>query len=285
MSFSSTGILALFPGTSLVATDPTSALLGILSGGSAAGGAVGGSDPLQALQVAEKNQTQEVAQTAKQPEVARDIAAFRAAVAHAKTPADLLANPTALKVLLTANGLGDQVQFTALAQKALLSNPADSNALVNKLSDTRWKTTAQTYDFATKGLAVLQNPQVQDSIANAYAEITWRQSLDATTPGLSNALVFCAQAASITSADQILGDPVLRDVVTTALGIPLQIAFQDLGAQEKAITSRVNIADFQKPNFVTGFIDRYLLAKKQASAGQITPTLDSLAVQARGLVV
>ena len=36
----------------------------------------------------------------------------------------LLANPAALKVLLTANGLGDQVSNTALATQALLADPA-----------------------------------------------------------------------------------------------------------------------------------------------------------------
>jgi len=68
-------------------------------------------------------------------------------------------------------------------------------------------------------------------VTNAYAEVTWRNSLDAATPGLSNALTFRSEASTITSVDQILGDPVMRTVVTTALGVPEEIAFQDLTAQ------------------------------------------------------
>ncbi len=49
-----------------------------------------------------------------------------------------------------------------------------------------------------------------DTIANGYAEVTWRNSLDATTPGLSEALTFKDQASTITSVDQILGDSTLR---------------------------------------------------------------------------
>jgi hypothetical protein len=250
--------------------------------GLAASTPTGDPNALQSLTLAEKNQTQDIAQTAQQPQVQRDIAAFQSAVGSATSPAALLANPVVLKVLLTANGLADQVGYPALAQQALLSDPANSNSLVNQLTNTAWKTAAQTYNFATQGLSVIQSPAVLSTIANAYAEVTWRNSLDATTPGLSNALSFRQQAASITSVDQILGDPTLRTVVTTALGIPQQIAFQDLGAQEKAISSQLDITRFNDPNFVESFTQQYLLAAQTnatnaaAAAGSTAPSVVSL---------
>ncbi len=242
--------------------------------------------PVAALQTAEANSTKDIAQTAAQPATARDIAAFKAAVASATTPAQLLKNPTVLKVLLTANGLADQVQYPALAQKALLSDPSQAGALANTLSNTAWKATAQTYAFATSGLSVIKQPAVLATIANGYAEVTWRDTLDKQTPGLSEALTFRSAAATITSADQILGDPTLRTVVTTALGIPEQIAFQDLGAQEKAITDRVDITKFKDPKFVETFVTRYLLAAQTAANGtsSASQSLDSLAAQARSFV-
>ena len=125
---------------------------------------------------------------------------------------------------------------------------------------------ASTYDFATKGLSILQNPKVLDTLANGYAEVTWRDSLDATTPGLSEALSFKDSASGITSVDQILGDSTLRTVVTTALGIPEQIAFQDIGAQEQAISSRLDITKFQDPKFVESFTTQYLIAAGAAAS-------------------
>ena len=85
-------------------------------------------------------------------------------------------------------------------------------------------------------------------------------------PGLSNALTFRGEASTINSVDQILGDPVMRKVVTTALGIPLQIAFQPLEAQEKAITSRLDITKFKDPKFVESFVQRYLIAANNSSS-------------------
>jgi hypothetical protein len=240
---------------------------------------------LQALAQAENNQLSDIASTAAQPQTARDIAAFIAGVNSAKSVSAALSNPAVLKVLLTANGLGDQIGYTALAQQALTSNLADSSSLANSLPDTSWKSAAQTYQFATAGLSVLKQPSVLQTVANAYAEVQWRDSLDAANPGLSNALTFRSQAASITSVDQILGDPVMRDVVTTALGLPLEIAVQPLEAQEKAITSQLDISQFKSPKFVEQFIQRYLVAEAANATSSAPASLDSLATAASGLVV
>ena len=246
----------------------------------------GGIDPLQALTTAETNQTKDVTATAQEPQVQRTIAAFQAAVSGATSVATLLQNPAVMTVLLTANGLADQIPYTALAQKTLLSNPSDPNALVNQLTDTRWAPVVKLYNFATQGLSVLQNPAVQSTLANGYAEAIWRQSLDAVTPGLSNALTFRGEASTITSVDQILGDPIMRTVVTTALNIPEQIAFQDLTAQEQSISSRVDIAKFKDPNFVDTFTQQYLIAAQAAAATAPSgASLDSLAIQSQGLIV
>ena len=245
-----------------------------------------GQNPVTALESAKKNQAQGIKMTAAEPEVKRAIDGFTSAVTSAKSVQQLLSNPNVMQVLLTANGLGDQAAYTALAQKALTSNVNDPKSLANRLSDTRWKSVAQTYDFANKGLSVIQDPKVISTIANAYAEVTWRNSLNATTPGLSNALAFRSEASTITSVDQILGDPVMRNVVTTTLGVPLEIAFQSLEAQEKAISSRLDIKQFKDPKFVESFTQRYLIAANQNSAGtNQTSSLTALAAQARGLVV
>ena len=86
--------------------------------------------------------------------------------------------------------------------------------------------------------------------------------------------------------DQILGDPVMRSVVTTALGIPEQIAFQPLEAQEKAISSRLDISKFQDPQFVESFTQRYLLAAQQQAtqSSSTSSTLEALAVRAEGVI-
>jgi len=249
--------LSLLQTTSSASSD----ILGALYGSASASG----TNPVTALQLALKSQPKAVADEAKQPQVARDIAAFRKAVAAAPDAKSLLADPVARKVLLTANGLGSQTDFAALATKALLSDTSKDGSLVSKLPNTQWLNVAKTFDFANKGLAVLKDPKVLDTIANGYAEVNWRDSLEAATPGLSKALDFRSRASSITSAYQVLGDSTLRTVITTALGIPPQIAYQSLDAQAKAVTDRVDLTKFKDPKFVDQFTRRYLIA---SSSGQ-----------------
>jgi hypothetical protein len=241
-------------------------------------------NPVQALAEAESNETQDLKITAAQPAVQHAITAFTNAVNSAKSVTQLLSNPAVMNVLLTANNMSDQIGYTALATQALTSDLSNPNSLANQLTDTRWKTLAATYNFAANGLQAIQNPAAIASIAAAYTKATWEKNEDSVTPGLSNALAFKAQASTITSVDQILGNPTFRTVVTTALGIPEQIAFQDLGTQENAITSRVDIKRFQDPKFVESFTQRYLIANNGSSTAS-APDLTTLAVQGQGILV
>jgi hypothetical protein len=245
------------------ASDASAAILSALYNPSPSSTAVSTGDPITDLKLAQANQKADVAREGKQPQVARDIAAFTAAVGKATSLKAALTNPNVMKVLLTANNLSSYIQYPALAQKALMSDPSVSNSLVNQLGNSALLSAAKTFDFAKNGLKELQNPKIMAAIANGYAEVLWRQSLDAAAPGLSNALTFLGQAHSITSVDGILGDATNRKVVLTALGIPEQIAFQSLTTQEQAVASRVKIADFQKPAYVTSLTDQYLLTMQQ----------------------
>ena len=134
------GIFGLTPPSYLptlfASSTPGDSLLATLYG--YGGATLGTVNPIAALQQAESGETKQVALVAAEPQVKRDIAQFVHALSTAKTPADLLANPFALKVLLTANGLGSQSGNTALATQALLSDPAKPGSLVTKLTDTRW---------------------------------------------------------------------------------------------------------------------------------------------------
>jgi Protein of unknown function (DUF1217) len=250
------------------------------------GSSESGQSAIAALANAQKNETPEVTATAQQTSVQRAIADFTKAVTSATSVKQLLANPSVMNMLLTANGMSDQVGYTALATAALTSKVNDSTSLVNQLTDTRWKTLASTYNFATQGLSAIQNPKAIAAISHAYAQTVWEQNQDNATPGLANALTFIAQASSAKSVDAILGNPTLRTVVTTALGIPEQIAFQQIGAQEKAISSQLDVTRLQDPKFVESFAQRYLIAYAQNQSNTSSSTdITALAVQAGGILV
>jgi hypothetical protein len=230
-----------------------------------AGGFASTGNPLLDLKLAQKDQTADVALEAKEPLVTQAITAFTKAVKGATSIQQALLNPNVQRVLLTASGLSSYIGETALVQKAFLSNLSDPKSVANQLGDSTLLATVQTYNFAKNGLKELQSPKIMATLTNGYAKVMWRQSLDNSTPGLSNALNFLSGASSIKSVSDILGSPSNFYVITGALGIPPDIVFQSETAQTKAINSRVNYAKFQDPTYVTSLTDQYLISQQANS--------------------
>jgi hypothetical protein len=242
-------------------TSASASILQALYSGSSSTGGTSGVDPIVALQEAQANQTTDIANEAKQPTVQLQIAAFTKAVDSATSIKSLLADPNFQQVFLTANGLGSQIGETALVQQALLSDPTNTSSLANQLSTSNsgWLSTVQTYNFFKNGLSAIQNPKVLSTLTSGFAEVQWRESLDAKTPGLSNALYFLANASKFSSPDLVLGNSVARTVVTTAFGIPAQIAYQPLQAQEQAISNSLDFSKLSNSKYVQSITDQYLV--------------------------
>jgi hypothetical protein len=223
-------------------------------------------DPLLDLKLAQADQTADTAKEAKVPQVAQAITAFTKAVNSATSIKSALGNPNVQQVLLTASGLSNYIGETGLVQKAFLSDPSDPKSLVNQLGDGTLLSTVQTYNFAKNGLAELQNPKILATLTNGYAEVMWRESLNTATPGLSSALDFISQASAIKSVSDVLGNATNFFVITGALGINPNIAFQDQSAQQAAIArSSLDIAKLQDPAYVTSLTDQYLINQQESS--------------------
>jgi Protein of unknown function (DUF1217) len=283
--FLSGSVLTLFQDIASSDTSASGAILSVLYGSAtASGGSLAGLDPITALTVAQRDQTVDIKQEQQLPAVAQAITAFTKAVNSATSIQQLVQNPNFLNVFLTANGLGDQTDYTALAAKALMSDPTNGSSLANQLSATnsQWLSVAQTYNFASNGLSAIQNSKAMSAVTSGYAEVLWRQSLDQQVPGLSNALYFLQNGSSFSSADEILGNEVARSVVSTAFNIPLQIAYQDLPAQEKAVSTAMDVTKLQSPQYVQTVADLYLTQMQlQASSASGSLSLEVLAVQSQ----
>lgn len=121
-----------------------------------------------ALVNAEKNEAQQLAQAAKDPQVQKDLARYEKVVKNAKTVDDVLNDPIARKVLMTANGLKSDIDNIALAKKAMTSDPTDKTSLAARMSsiNSGWLNFAKTYNLAEYGLDAL-SPQ-HDGVAGRW---------------------------------------------------------------------------------------------------------------------
>ena len=209
-----------------------------------------------------------LARIGKQPDLERTMEQFRKAVAKAPDARTALRDPRVLAVIGTALGIPQAAAQPGLASRALLSDLTKDDSIANRLPDKRWKEAAASLKLATAGIASLRDPKVQATLLDGLKRARLREEQDRQNPGLGDALEFSSRAARAKNSIDVLGDPVLRRVVTGALGLPQQLAIQSVEAQARAVDSRMKVAKLQNPAEVRRIAERYLIgmAGSQAEA-------------------
>jgi hypothetical protein len=211
----------------------------------------------------------------RDPQLQRQMEQFKRAVDRAPDARAALRDPRVRDVVLTALGLPDAVNQAGLAQRALMADPKDRDSILSRLSDQRWRAAAETLNLAERGIAALRDPELQANLSEGLQRARWREQLEAESPGLGDAILFRERAARATTAFEVLGDPIIRRVVTGALGLPQALAVQSVEAQARAVSARLNIENLQDPRQVTRLAERYLM--QRAGEGQPTTRVNLFA--------
>src|SRR3712207_3597044 len=141
------------------------------------------------------------------------------------------------------------------------------DGLLARLPDGRWKAAAATLNLRERGVEALRDPKVQASLADGLRRLAWQDELDAGQPGVSDAVVFRERAAAVKTPYDVLGDPVLRRVLTAALGLPQGIVVQPVETQARALTARLDLGKLQNPREVAKLAERYVVATAGNNGG------------------
>ena len=228
-------------------------------------------------------ETRALARVAKESDLQRTMEQFRKAVVRAPDIKAALRDPRVLSVLGTALGLPDAANQPGLTSRALLSDLGDTKSVANSLPNKAWKEAAASLKLTIGGIAALRDPKVQATLLNGLQRARLREEQDAQTPGLGDALEFVTRAANAHNSIDVLGDAVLRRVVTGALGLPQQLAIQSVEAQARAVDSRMKVEKLQNPAEVKRIAERYLIG--MASSDSATTSSTNSALQQYGFTV
>ncbi|UPY36837.1 DUF1217 domain-containing protein [Sediminicoccus sp. KRV36] len=197
---------------------------------------------------------------ATEPQQKRVMEQFKRAVDRAPDVRAALRDPRVLQVVTAALGIPEGAGQQGLATRVLLSDLADPKSLANTIGDKRWKSAAETMQLATRGIQALRDPQVQAGLADGLRRAQWNRNLEQEQPGLGDAILFKDRAPAVNnSIYAVLGDPILRRVVTGALGIPQELAIQSIEAQARAVSARLDIRKLEDPKEVQRLAERYLM--------------------------
>lgn len=192
-----------------------------------------------------KDPQKQIDNFAKNKDVQKELDYFKKNIAKFDSVESLLKDRRMSRVLLSAYDLQDeQAMGIGRIKKVLTEDPTSSNALSAKLADSRFAAMAKELRL-DKGLDSLKSNTFLTKLDSKYIQSEFEQALGRQDPALRQAAYFARNAASkTTNIYSILGDKIVRDVVTNTLNIPAQLAIQPVETQARAITARLDIKQF-----------------------------------------
>ncbi len=204
-----------------------------------------------------KDMTRSLSLTARKPDVSRETAYYLANIGKITNIDDFLKDYRLFSYAMKAHGLSDMTYAKAFMRKVLTEGVSNSNSFANKLSDTRYREFAKTFNFELLGSRATQTSAAQNGTATQFVQQTMEENAGDQNEGVRLALYFTRKAASIKGPFQILADKALTQVVQTALGLSPNISAADIDKQATMLSKLVNFSDFQDPAKVSRFAQRF----------------------------
>lgn len=205
-------------------------------------------------------------------------------VSTIRTLDEFIADSRLFRFAMNAFGLGDLAHAKGYMRKILEEGVNDPGSLGNRTNDPRIAEFARTFDFETWADLTTSRTATRGEVVSRYV----RQSMEETAgeengEGVRLALYFERQALEINSVFDILADRALYEVVRTVLGLPNEFAAVDIERQASVVGNRIDIADFQDPEAVDRFLQRFTAVWDATQAPQSDPILSLFTVGANAL--
>ncbi len=226
------------------------------------------------------------------PVMKRDTDYFAEHIGSVTTAEDLVSDYRLLKVTLGAFGLDDDIANRFFIQKVLEDGAIDNGALANKLSDKRYLGLTKAFGFGDFDTPNTQLSDFPEDIIQAYKDRQFEVAVGEKDSELRLSLSLERDLGAIldqsTTEDgmwfSVMGNPPLRQVFETALGLPTSFGALDLelqltGFREKAQAAFGDgeVAQFSDPEKMEE-LNRLFLSRAQIGSGNIGMSSGAIAL-------
>ena len=181
--------------------------------------------------------------------IQRNVAYFEENIGKVTSAEQLVGDRQLLEVALGAFGLDEDINNKYFIQKVLEDGTLDDTALANRLSDTRYAALTEAFgfgdfsiprtvlsDFPTEISDKYKDRQFEIAVGNADQNMRLALALDR---GIDEIL-----SSGTTTDDgrwfQVMGQPPIREVFETALGLPSSFGALDLDLQLSGFRDRLD---------------------------------------------
>lgn len=226
----------------------------------------------------------------------RDTDYFREKIGAIATPEALVADRRLLSVALGAFGLDEDINNKFFIQKVLSDGYSDPKALGNKLSDKSYLALTKAFGFGEGVLPRTGLSTFSEEIISAYKVRQFEIDVGNQNENMRLALgakrmltdIAAKSSGNDTKWYQIMGNPPLRNVFESALGLPKSFGALDVEKQLetfKSISERrfgtSDLSEFGETQIQEKLIRLFLL-RADVEAGASGSTPGSIALQLLG---
>ncbi len=208
----------------------------------------------------------------------REITAFRERIGNIETVDQLMEDNELYVFVMKAYDLEDQIFGKALMAKVLKSDLDDPKALVNRLTDQRFRDLNRDLGFLPDDAGNNNTFLIpwQDKMVDRFVERQFINGQADQNATIGTALEFRRLAPSITEPFGFLKNAELSEFIRTTLGIPAASAGLDIDRQADLIDKKFDFDKLQDPAEIEKLIIKYT-AIKDAQNGANTSA--NIAVQ------
>lgn len=218
----------------------------------------------------------------------------RKALPNALTPEALVADRRLLEVALGAYGLKDDVDARAFVRTLLSEGTLKPDALANRLSDKRYAAFAREFGYGDLGPRVML-PGFADRLLARFQAQEFQAAVGARNDDLRLALnvegalkdLLAERSGTDAQWFALMGNPPLRQVFETALGLPRSFGRLDVDRQlavfkdrAQAALGTASLAEIARPETRETLVRLFLL-RSDAATGAPSPQATALALLRR----
>lgn len=242
-----------------------------------------------------RSMDQQLSLFAASPVLKRDMDYFRAEIGKITSAADLVKDYRLLRVSLAAFGLQDDLPNRAFITRILSDGVSNPEALANKLADKRYRAFAESFGFGSTLPPRTQSAGFAAEVLSKFQRQEFERAVGAQDETMRLALTALRELPDIIAEDlsenglwfRVMGNPPLRSVFETALGLPSSIGKLDLDLQvgnfksrAKAVFGDASLKQFSNPDrqedLIRNFMTRAQLAAQPAALSPMSIALTLL---------
>jgi len=212
------------------------------------------------LRLTDDTQARQLEQLRQQPENQRAMAAFQEEIGSITSPKELVDNYQVYSFVMRAFDLEDQIFGRGMMRKVLESDPSDETALVNRLTDPRFRELHDALGFTATGASKpdFNDPAWQQGIVDRYYDQAFVNNTDEQNPTVGTVLKLRRDAPELNNWFEVMKDPDLSEFFRTTLGLPTEMAVIDLDRQKDIFESKFDLRTINDPEVQEEMINRYL---------------------------